>query len=79
MILDQYLWPDHEWSRFKLNFQEAADELRGIIESPEMPKGVPILILANKQDLPQASRPSAIADKLQLHSYRFLYLSCCRL
>jgi len=51
-------------------FVEAADELRGIIESPEMPKGVPILILANKQDLPQASRPSAIADKLQLHSYR---------
>ena len=36
-----------------------------------MPKGVPILILANKQDLPQASRPSEIADKLQLHSYRY--------
>jgi ADP-ribosylation factor protein 1 len=59
------------------SFQEAAEELRGILDSPEMPRGVPVLILANKQDLPQASRPSEIADKLFLNSYRFLlnYLS----
>lgn len=47
-------------------FQEAYDELMGILESPEM-NGVPVVVLANKQDLPNAVSCSQIAQALHLH------------
>ena len=54
-----------------VNHQEAADELRGIVEHEGFPSGVPVLVLANKQDLPNAARPAEIIDKLQLESFRY--------
>ncbi|KAK3093189.1 hypothetical protein FSP39_012436 [Pinctada imbricata] len=45
---------------------EAREELYGIIESDEM-RHVPIVILANKQDLPNAMNTAEIADRLALH------------
>lgn len=49
----------------KSRFHEARDELNWILESDEM-LGVPLVILANKQDMPNASSPSEVADKLGL-------------
>lgn len=50
-------------------FQEAKAELDWILESDEM-EGVPVVILANKQDLPNASTTSKVAEKLGLHDVR---------
>lgn len=52
--------------------QEARDELHGILDSDEM-RGVPVVVIANKQDLPRKLfysrlalvvllRPSALLD-----------------
>lgn len=45
---------------------EAREELHSIITSEEM-QGVPFIIFANKQDLPNAMSPSAIIDKMALN------------
>lgn len=50
-------------------FVEAKGELDWILESDEM-DGVPVVILANKQDLPNAATPSQVATKLGLHDVR---------
>ena len=52
---------DREWMR------EAGEELFGIIESPEM-EGVPVVVVANKQDLPGALTTGQVADSLGLHN-----------
>lgn len=54
---------DHE------RFMEAKDELTWILNSDEM-VGVPLIILANKQDLPRAYSPSDVATKLGLFEIR---------
>lgn len=46
-------------------FTEAQEELSRILEADEL-KGVPLLVLANKQDLPNANSPSDVALKLDL-------------
>lgn len=53
----------------KSRFKEAKGELDWILDSDEM-NGVPVVILANKQDLPNAATPSVIADKLGLSGVR---------
>ena len=50
-------------------FGEAKNELDWILESDEM-VGVPLVILANKQDLPQAVSPSDVAMSLGLDKLR---------
>lgn len=45
---------------------EAREELFGILESDEM-RGVPVVVLANKQDLPNALSPSQMIDQLNMH------------
>ena len=49
----------------KSRFHEARDELNWILDSDEM-VGVPLVVLANKQDLPNACNPSEVAEKLGL-------------
>ncbi|XP_033734420.1 ADP-ribosylation factor-like [Pecten maximus] len=44
---------------------EAREELFGILDNDEM-RGVPVVVLANKQDLPYALKTSEIADKMCL-------------
>ncbi|GFN76141.1 ADP-ribosylation factor 1 [Plakobranchus ocellatus] len=48
---------------------EAKEELFGIINSPEM-QGVPVVVVANKQDLPGALSTAKIADGLGLRELR---------
>lgn len=50
-------------------FSEAKDELYWILDSDEM-KGVPVVVLSNKQDLPNAVPASEVASKLGLHQIR---------
>ena len=50
-------------------FHEAREELEAILRSEEM-NGVPLVILANKQDMPNASTPADIAAKLGLHELK---------
>ena len=50
-------------------FQEAREELEGVLRSEEM-NGVPVLIMANKQDMPNARTPADIASKLGLHELK---------
>lgn len=45
---------------------EASTELQTMLESPEM-TGVPVIVFANKQDLPGALSSSDVAKELQLH------------
>ncbi|KAH7100438.1 putative ADP-ribosylation factor, arf [Auriculariales sp. MPI-PUGE-AT-0066] len=47
-------------------FDEVEDELRYILEFEEV-RGVPILFLANKQDLPNAASPESLVARLRLH------------
>ncbi len=53
----------------KERYNEAKDELFWILDSDEM-KGVPVVILANKQDLPNACPTSDLASKLGLPQVR---------
>ena len=53
----------------KSRFSEAQEELKWILDSDEM-NGVPLLILANKQDLPTAVAPSDVAAGLGLHKVK---------
>ncbi|KAH9519608.1 Auxin response factor 2A [Bulinus truncatus] len=48
---------------------EAKSELFSVIEAEEM-RGVPVVVVANKQDLPGALSTSAVADKLGLREMR---------
>jgi ADP-ribosylation factor 1/2 len=48
---------------------EAREELQGILSSDEM-TGAPLLVLANKQDLPNALNPARITDGLGLGAIR---------
>ncbi|XP_071164208.1 uncharacterized protein [Mytilus edulis] len=52
-------------SNDKERLSEAKDELDGILNSDEM-RGVPVVVLANKQDLPRSMSPSEVADGLGL-------------
>lgn len=49
--------------------QESSDELFGILNDPDM-KGVPVVCIANKQDLPGALKPSELIDGLHLRKLR---------
>eukprot|EP00079_Xenopus_tropicalis_P018030 XP_004918748.1 PREDICTED: ADP-ribosylation factor [Xenopus tropicalis] len=46
-------------------FQEARLELEAILDAEEM-RGVPFVVMANKQDLPGARRPMEVAEELGL-------------
>ena len=50
-------------------FDEAKGELSWILQDDEM-RGVPVVILANKQDLPHARSPSEVAEALGIHNVR---------
>ncbi|CAB4290579.1 unnamed protein product [Prunus armeniaca] len=56
---------------------EARSELHHILSESEL-SNVTLLVLANKQDLPNAMCASEIADKLALHllSLRYWYIQC---
>ena len=41
-----------------------------VLNDESIPRGVPILVFANKQDLPQAMSTSKIVDTLGLHNLR---------
>ena len=48
---------------------EAREELHGILESEEL-RDIPVLIFANKQDLPRALPPAKIAEHLEIDKLR---------
>lgn len=50
-------------------FDEAKGELSWILQDDEM-RGVPVVILANKQDLPHAKSPSEVAEALGINNVR---------
>ncbi|XP_060082461.1 ADP-ribosylation factor 6-like [Ylistrum balloti] len=59
---------------------EAAEELFRILNSPDMSASCPLLVLANKTDMPNAMESSEIIDILNLQSVRkrkWLVQSCC--
>ncbi|XP_067651643.1 ADP-ribosylation factor 6-like [Haliotis asinina] len=49
----------------RLRMKEARAEFHGIFTSPEM-EGVPVVVIANKQDLPGALKPSEVAEELAM-------------
>lgn len=60
-------------------FEEARLELEGILEARET-EGVPLLLLANKQDLPGAWPPMEVAEKMRLRKmpgHRWHVQGCC--
>ncbi|KAM3921653.1 uncharacterized protein RB166_011071 [Leptodactylus fuscus] len=50
-------------------FLEASSELSAILESDEM-RGVPFVVLANKQDLPGSRQPGELSEELGLRKMR---------
>ena len=48
---------------------EARRELFGVLDSPEM-EGVPVVVIANKQDLPRALRSHHLAQQLALVQHK---------
>ncbi|KAM4033619.1 uncharacterized protein ACNLHF_020480 [Anomaloglossus baeobatrachus] len=60
-------------------FVEAKAELIAILESNEM-RGVPFVVMANKQDLPGAQKPMELAEKLglmKMKGHQWHVQSCC--
>ncbi|XP_076449448.1 ADP-ribosylation factor 1-like [Babylonia areolata] len=50
-------------------FDESRDELMSILSHPDM-SGVPVVVLANKQDLPEAASVSEVGQKLKITEQR---------
>ena len=50
-------------------FKEASEELHGILSNDEM-RGIPVVVMANKQDLPHAVGPSEMINHLGLQTLR---------
>ncbi|XP_073428731.1 LOW QUALITY PROTEIN: uncharacterized protein [Dendrobates tinctorius] len=50
-------------------FEEARAELIAILETDEM-RGVPFVVMANKQDLPRAKQPGEMCEELGLRKIR---------
>ncbi|NP_001090333.1 ADP-ribosylation factor-like 11 like gene1 S homeolog [Xenopus laevis] len=64
-----------DWQRFK----EASLELETILDNDEM-RGVPFLVMANKQDLPGARRPTEVAEALglmKIQGHQWHVQGCC--
>ncbi|KAM4692062.1 uncharacterized protein WCC33_016887 [Rhinophrynus dorsalis] len=64
-----------DWERFP----EARLELEAILENDEM-RGVPFLVMANKQDLPGARRPLELTEELglrKMHGHQWHVQGCC--
>ncbi|XP_071485767.1 uncharacterized protein [Diadema setosum] len=55
-------------SQDRARFAEAREELFGIVNAQEMTQGAPVLVLANKQDLPGASGVTKLIDELHLRN-----------
>ena len=53
-------------SNDRARVQEARDELDAMLTADELRK-VPVLVLANKQDLPRSLKPNEVADSMGLH------------
>ena len=51
-------------------FNESREELMNVLNDDAMTRGVPILVFANKQDLPNAQKPSKIVEALGVQSLR---------
>jgi signal recognition particle receptor subunit beta len=50
-------------------FEEAKDELMGLLEDDRL-RDSPLLVLANKQDLPTAASSAQVTEKLGLYKIR---------
>ncbi|KAG8446723.1 hypothetical protein GDO86_014255 [Hymenochirus boettgeri] len=64
-----------DWERFP----EAREELDAILDSEEM-KGVPFVVMANKQDLPGARGPMELAEQLgliKIQGHKWHVQGCC--
>jgi small GTP-binding protein len=60
-------------------FPQAQQELRAVLEDDDMPRDVPVLVLATKQDLPTARRPAKVSVMLELmlSARRWSVQGCC--
>lgn len=58
--------------------EDAAAELAKMLSEPEL-RGHPLLVMCNKQDLPNAMSVSEVTDKLNLHAIRdrLWYIQAC--
>jgi len=60
----------HVSTRTRLLAASAArEELTSILADEEL-TGVPVLVFANKQDLPKAAEPKVVAEKLDMHKLK---------
>ncbi|KAJ6651564.1 hypothetical protein lerEdw1_020840 [Lerista edwardsae] len=60
-------------------FEEARFELEALLDSPDL-QGVPLVLLANKQDLPGACPPMEVAEKMglrKLYGHKWHVQGCC--
>lgn len=51
-------------------FNESCEEFQGVLNDDGMTREVPILVFANKQDLPNAASPAEIVESLKLNFLR---------
>ena len=51
----------------------AKDELECLLSHPHLPKGVVLLVLANKMDLPSALAADELAEQLQLQRKQLVW------
>ncbi|KAM4623090.1 uncharacterized protein O3C94_020793 [Discoglossus pictus] len=64
-----------DWERFP----EARAELESILKDDEM-RGVPVLVMANKQDLPDARQPTEVTEEMGLkkvQGHQWHVQGCC--
>ncbi|XP_061445509.1 uncharacterized protein LOC133366441 [Rhineura floridana] len=62
-----------------VRFEEAKFELEALLVSPDL-QGVPLVLLANKQDLPGAWPPMEVAERMglrKLQGHRWHVQGCC--
>jgi signal recognition particle receptor subunit beta len=61
-------------------FAEGRDALKDTLDAEDVPRGTPLLVLANKQDLPGALNVTELARELELrdiHGRPWHIMVCC--
>jgi signal recognition particle receptor subunit beta len=61
--------PSHSIRDLYFRMEEAKDELMGLLGDDKL-RDSPLLVLANKQDLPEAASPAEVTEKLELYKLR---------
>ena len=65
----------HKYSKSTIPFQASRNELHNLLEKPQL-AGIPILVLGNKRDLPNALDENGLIERMNLNAVQDREICC---